>query len=83
MSIFKETIAESIQTQLQARTHVVSNNGENTINDTRHVLLPWYLSKNSWVRMTSFVNYNEGTVEFDGKGKIYTDTTKGHYKGDQ
>ena len=83
MSIFKETIAESIQTQLQARTHVISNNEGNTINDTRHVLLPWYLSKNSWVRMTSFVNYNEGTVSFNGNGKITTDTTKGHYKGDQ
>ena len=52
MSIFKETLENSIQTQLQARTLVVS--GEN---NRRNSLLPWYLSKNSWVRMTSFVNY--------------------------
>ena len=55
MSIFKETLENSIQTQLQARTLVVS--GEN---NRRNNLLPWYLSKNSWVRMTSFVNYTSG-----------------------
>jgi hypothetical protein len=36
MSIFKETLEESIQTQLQARTLVVS--GEN---NNRNQLLPW------------------------------------------
>lgn len=55
MSIFKETLEDSIQTQLQARTLVIS--GEN---NNRNQLLPWYLSKNSWVRMTSFVNYTSG-----------------------
>ena len=57
MSIFKETLENSIQTQLQARTLVVS--GEN--NNRNNKLLPWYLSKNSWVRMTSLVNYTSGT----------------------
>jgi len=66
MSIFKETLENSIQTQLQARTLVVS--GEN---NRRNSLLPWYLSKNSWVRMTSFVNYTSGNkLATDEKGKL-------------
>ena len=68
MSIFKETLESSIQTQLQARTLVVS--GEN--NNRNNKLLPWYLSKNSWVRMTSLVNYTSGNQLIpDGeKGKL-------------
>ena len=68
MSIFKETLENSIQTQLQARTLVVS--GEN--NNRNNKLLPWYLSKNSWVRMTSLVNYTSGNQLIpDGeKGKL-------------
>jgi len=66
MSIFKETLEDSIQTQLQARTLVIS--GEN---NRRNSLLPWYLSKNSWVRMTSFVNYTSGNqLATDEKGKL-------------
>jgi len=76
MSIFKETLDPEIQTQLRARTLVVS--GEN---NNRSGLLPWYLSKNAWVRMTSFVNFTEGTIILDGKGKINVDPTTGHYKG--
>jgi hypothetical protein len=67
MSIFKETLSDTIQTQLQARQNVISGD-----NYTRTNLLPWYLSKNSWVRMTSFVNYTSGVVDYDGKGKIET-----------
>jgi hypothetical protein len=77
MSIFKETLSDTIQTQLQARQNVISGD-----NYTRTNLLPWYLSKNSWVRMTSFVNYTSGVVEYDGKGKIET-KGDGHYKDDQ
>ena len=77
MSIFKETLSDTIQTQLQARQNVISGD-----NYTRTNLLPWYLSKNSWVRMTSFVNYTSGVVDFDGKGKIET-KGDGHYKDDQ
>ena len=77
MSIFKETLDPGIQTQLQARTLVVSG-----INNNRSGLLPWYLSKNAWVRMTSFVNYTEGTIYYDS-GSIKINDTTGHYKGDQ
>jgi hypothetical protein len=77
VSIFKETLDPGIQTQLKARTLVVS--GEN---NNRSGLLPWYLSKNAWVRMTSFVNYTEGTIYYDS-GSIKIDPTTGHYKGDQ
>ena len=65
MSIFKETIDPTIQTQLQARTNVVSGVGGN-----RNLLLPWYMSKNAWVRMTSLTNYTSGKVDFNGNGKI-------------
>jgi len=78
MSIFKETLDPGIQTQLKARTLVVS--GEN---NNRSGLLPWYLSKNAWVRMTSFVNFTEGTIYFDGVGSVKVDPTTGHYKGDK
>lgn len=78
MSIFKETLDPEIQTQLQARTLVV-----NGVNNNRSGLLPWYLSKNAWVRMTSFVNFTEGIVEFDGLGSVKIKDETGHYKGDQ
>ena len=79
MSIFKETLENSIQTQLQARTLVIS--GEN---NRRNNLLPWYLSKNSWVRMTSFVNYTSGNqLKPDGgKGKLSV-IPDGSYKDTQ
>jgi len=78
MSIFKETLDPEIQTQLKARTLVVS--GEN---NNRSGLLPWYLSKNAWVRMTSFVNFTEGKIDFDGLGSVIIDPTTGHYKENQ
>lgn len=78
MSIFKETLDPGIQTQLQARTLVV-----NGINNNRSGLLPWYLSKNAWVRMTSFVNFTEGTLYLDGTGSIKVNPVKGYYKGNE
>jgi len=78
MSIFREPFSDSIQTQLKARTLVIS--GEK---DNRDPLLPWYLGKNAWVRMTSFVNFDEGKVIFPGNSTVKIDTTKGNYKGDQ
>ena len=78
MSIFKETLENSIQTQLQARTLVVS--GEN---GRRNNLLPWYLSKNSWVRMTSFVNYTSGNqLKPDDSGSLIV-IPDGSYKDTQ
>jgi hypothetical protein len=76
MSIFKSTLSQTIQSQLQARTNVVSG-----VNNNRSNLLPWYLSKNSWVRMTSMVNYTSGIVdpnEGTGNVKVKPD---GHYVG--
>ena len=82
MSIFKETLADSIQTQLKARTLVISGEG-----NQKDPQLPWYLSKTAWVRMTSFVNFNEGPTITSGpeweSGIIKTDTTKGNYKDDE
>jgi hypothetical protein len=79
MSIFKETLEDSIQTQLQARTLVISGNDGN-----RNIkLLPWYLSKNSWVRMTSFVNYTSGNkLSTDGRGRLNV-IPDYHYQNDQ
>jgi hypothetical protein len=62
MSIFKSTLKPEIAAQLKARETIVSS-------DTRSDDFLRYTSgKNSWVRMTSFVNY---------------DDPKGKYKGDQ
>lgn len=62
MSIFKSTLKPEIAAQLKAREIIVSS-------DTRSDDFLRYTSgKNSWVRMTSFVNY---------------DDPKGKYKGDQ
>jgi predicted DNA binding CopG/RHH family protein len=84
VSIFKETIAESIQTQLQARTNVIAGNSSSTINNNnRSNLLPFYLSKNSWVRMTSFVNFTSGKdLTFNGAGNIDV-KPDGGYNGNQ
>jgi len=84
VSIFKETIAESIQTQLQARTNVIAGNSSGTINNNnRNNLLPFYLSKNSWVRMTSFVNFTSGKdLTFNGAGNIGV-KPDGGYNGNQ
>jgi hypothetical protein len=62
MSIFKSTLNPEIAAQLKARQKVVSspNRGED--------FLKYTSGKNSWVRMISFVNY---------------DDKKGKYKGDQ
>ena len=78
MSIFKETLEDSIQTQLQARTLVISGK-----NGNRNQLLPWYLSKNSWVRMTSFVNYTSGTELDTNEKGLLTVKPDGAYKDNQ
>ena len=78
MSIFKDTLKKDVYDQIKAREKVIS--GENNHRDP---LLPWYLSKNAWVRMTSFVNYSDGPVEFPGYGQVKIDEDKGNYKGDQ
>jgi hypothetical protein len=86
MGIFKETLADSIQTQLRARTLVVrgvnDDDPNNISRDNRSGLLPWYLSKNAWVKMSSFTDYNDGRVYFDGSGSVLVDTSKGNYEGD-
>ena len=62
MSIFKSTLKPEIAAQLKARETIVSS-------DTRSDdFLRYTNGKNSWIRMTSFVNY---------------DDPKGKYKGDQ
>lgn len=78
MSIFKDTLKKDVYDQIKAREKVIS--GENNHRDP---LLPWYLSKNAWVRMTSFVDYSDGPVEFPGYGQVKIDENKGNYKGDQ
>ena len=76
MSIFKQTLAQEIQDQLTARTKVVQGSGSlESFSPGRSQLLPWYLSKNSWVRMTSMVNFTSGkatpvsgSIEVKGDG---------------
>lgn len=68
MSIFKSTLNPAIAAQLKAREKIISSDNRN---DT---FLRYTSGKNSWVRMTSFVNYDSkvfntktGKLEKDGK----------------
>ena len=54
MSIFKSTLDPIIASQLKARESVVETTGSRSDN-----FLKYTTGKNSWVRMTSFVNYND------------------------
>jgi len=54
MSIFKSTLDPIIASQLKARESVVGTTGSRSDN-----FLKYTTGKNSWVRMTSFVNYND------------------------
>jgi len=72
MSIFKSTLKPVIAAQLKAREKIVSS-------DVRtDAFLRYTTGKNSWVRMTSFVNYDSKV--FDKKtGKLVNDN---RYTGD-
>jgi hypothetical protein len=63
MSIFKSTFSKTISSQLKAREKVISNP-----NSRDSTFLQFSTLNNSWVRMTSFVNY---------------DDPKGRYKGNE
>ena len=72
MSIFKSTLKPVIASQLKAREKVISSDNRND------VFLRYTSGKNSWVRMTSFVNYDSKI--FDKKtGKLVNDNK---YTGD-
>jgi hypothetical protein len=60
MSIFKSTLNDEIAAQLKARQHVISssNRGDDFLRYTS--------GKNGWVRMTSFVNYNDPKGKYSG-----------------
>lgn len=78
MSIFKSTFPSFVQNQLYARQRVVSQgfvNGENSDRTTPYGFtsrdsnfLRYTTGKNSWVRMSSFVNVNKkiGSVSYSG-----------------
>jgi len=54
MSIFKSTLNPTTAAQLKARESVVETSGSRSDN-----FLKYTTGKNSWIRMTSFVNYND------------------------
>ncbi len=73
MSIFKSTLKPEIASQLKAREKLITS-------DSRGAdFLRYTTGKNSWVRMTSFVNYDSKKYE---EGKLVNDEKYG-YKGDQ
>ena len=61
MSIFRETLPTYVQEQLTARTEVISS--KNTRSTT---FLSYVSGKNGWVRMVSFVNYNDPKLTYSG-----------------
>jgi hypothetical protein len=83
MSIFKSTFSETISSQLKAREKVISNP-----NSRDATFLQFTSANNSWVRMTSFVNYDDPKDRYkgdqlskkyilEGGTLIYTGTGKG------
>lgn len=73
MSIFKSTLKPKIAAQLKAREKLISS-------ETRGSdFLRYTTGKNSWVRMSSFVNY-DSKIYNAKTGKLDSD---GKYKGDQ
>ena len=72
MSIFKSTLKPEIASQLKAREKVISS-------DSRGAdFLRYTTGKNSWVRTTSFVDYDAKKFE---NGKLVKDV-KFNYAGD-
>lgn len=77
MSIFKDTIKPEVRAQLRARQQVISTD-QSTVRNNQ---LVGYLSKNSWVKMTSLVDYdsyngistgtNPFTNEIEDPSKVY------------
>ena len=61
MSIFKSTFSETISSQLKAREKVISNS-----NPRDATFLQFTSGNNSWVRMTSFVNYDDPKKRYSG-----------------
>ena len=61
MSIFKSTFSETISSQLKAREKVISNS-----NPRDATFLQFSSGNNSWVRMTSFVNYDDPKKRYSG-----------------
>jgi hypothetical protein len=61
MSIFRETLPKYVQEQLTTRTEVISST------NTRSAPFLSYVSgKNGWVRLSSFVNYNDPKGAYSG-----------------
>jgi hypothetical protein len=69
MSIFKATFKDHIQNQIIGRQNLIQKNPDTTKGESRG---PYYIQfaagKNSWVRMTSFVDYSGsiGNKKYDG-----------------
>ena len=61
MSIFKSTFSQTISSQLKAREKVISNP-----NSRDSTFLQFSTLNNSWVRMTSFVNYDDPKGRYSG-----------------
>jgi len=79
MSIFKDTIKPEVRAQLRAREKVISSESSNVRNNQ----LVGYMSKNSWVKMTSLVDYDSWKdIEIDYNNIIKYKKTD-YYSGDQ
>ena len=79
MSIFKDTLKPEVIAQLRARQQIISSDNSNTRNNQ----LIGYLSKNSWVKMTSLVNYDSYRNFEIKEDNTITINTNGLYSGDQ
>jgi len=79
MSIFKDTLKPEVIAQLRARQYTVSQDNR----ETKYGPFIDYQTKNSWVKMTSLVNYDSGEgieVDYNNIVKVIPDS---FYTGDQ
>jgi hypothetical protein len=79
MSIFRDTLKPEVIAQLRAREKVISSEDSNVRNNQ----LVGYMSKNSWVKMTSLVDYDSWKDIEIGYNNIVNYKQTGYYTGNE
>ena len=82
MSIFKDTLKPEVIAQLRARQEVIAQENRDGNNNPNGTFVG-YQTKNSWVKMTSLVNYDSGNDVQIGESNEVNISSDGLYKGDE
>jgi hypothetical protein len=82
MSIFKDTLKPEVIAQLRARQEVIAQENRDGNNNPNGTFVG-YQTKNSWVKMTSLVNYDSGNDVQIGESNEVNISSDGLYQGDE